>query len=69
MKAKIVHSRKGTFIGETDRAKFEDPDREWIEVTILEGRAKELTAAGSGPGDTINLRKSFCTITEIPDDD
>jgi hypothetical protein len=64
MKAKVVHSRKGEFI-----ADVVDVDDEWADATILEGSAKFICPWNEDalPGDTVRIRKSFCTITSLPE--
>lgn len=66
MQVEIDHSRKGKFTGfvvwQSD---------EWIDVQITDGTAK-YTCTWNGdaePDDVIRIRKSLCTITEVPDPD
>ena len=60
----VKHRRKGTFIGTVIK-----DNGDWIDVKVVEGKAKYISMSDAGPGEIITLRKEFCTISEVPDVD
>ena len=63
MIVQVNHSRKGVFKGRITR-----DSGEWLDVEIVDGSARYLTSEDAEPGDTVTIRKSLCTITELDDE-
>ena len=55
----IRHSRKGTFTG-----KILAQDDEFSKILIVDGEAKYLNDDNGKPGETISIRRSFCTFSK-----
>lgn len=64
MIVQVIHSRKGVFKGRVTR-----DTEEWLDIEIIEGSARYLASEDAVPGDTVTIRKSLCTITELDNEE